>query len=197
MQRIWRKKTFTQNNNNHTKEITFSMCPPLRFWRQLWEFRRYFSFVSLLTHSEDTTVKTIYCLWANGARLTLRWNGTSLLRKCEKSVTWIDMSYRNCAILGCTRKYPIKIFNTRKYPIDNFFWQIYPIPDPNPKFLAIPEPDIPESWKSLPAGPWFWVSGLQTGGAHFAWVAPKKQGLTVAPPLGPIRAELESVIHMC
>ena len=25
------KKPFTQNNNNHTKEITFSMCPPLRF----------------------------------------------------------------------------------------------------------------------------------------------------------------------
>ena len=87
MQRIWRKKTFTQNKNNHTKDITFSMCPPLRFWRQLWEFRRYFSFVSLLTHSKDTTVKTIYCLWANGARLTLRWNGTSLLRKCEKIVT--------------------------------------------------------------------------------------------------------------
>ena len=84
---VFEKKTFTQNNNNHTKEITFSMCPPLRFWRQLWEFRRYFSFVSLLTHSEDTTVKTIYCLWANGARLTLRWNGTSLLRKCEKIVT--------------------------------------------------------------------------------------------------------------
>ena len=82
-----KKKTFTQNNNNHTKKITFSMCSPLRFWRQLWEFRRYFSFVSLLTHSEDTTVKTIYCLWANGARLTLRWNGTSLLRKCEKLVT--------------------------------------------------------------------------------------------------------------
>ena len=25
------KKPFTQNNNNHTKKITFSMCPPLRF----------------------------------------------------------------------------------------------------------------------------------------------------------------------
>ena len=34
------------------------------------------------------------------------------------------MSYRNCAILGCTRKYPIKIFNTRKYPIDIFFANI-------------------------------------------------------------------------
>ena len=84
---VFEKKSFTQNSNNHTKDITFSMCPPLRFWRQLWEFRRYFSFVSLLTHSKDTTVKTIYCLWANGARLTLRWNGTSLLRKCEKIVT--------------------------------------------------------------------------------------------------------------
>ena len=51
-----------------------------------------------------------------------------------------------------------KDFQYPKIPDWIFFWQIYPIPGPNPKFLPIPEPDIPEIWKYLPAGPWCWIA---------------------------------------
>ena len=50
-------------------------------------------------------------------------------------------------------KTPDHDFQYPKIPDWLFFLKIYSIPDPNPKFLAIPEPDPSQSWKYIPAEP--------------------------------------------